>query len=59
MSAEPPETSGSDGIKPIPSGPSDQGEVGEQIDPNKLSAEEQMARYEKELKETDWGHQPC
>ena len=25
----------------------------------KLSAEEQMALYEKELKENDWGHQPC
>ena len=25
----------------------------------KLSPEEQMARYEEELKETDWGHQPC
>ncbi len=24
-----------------------------------LSAEEQMALYEKELKENDWGHQPC
>ena len=24
-----------------------------------LSAEEQMARYEESLKETDWGHQPC
>ena len=24
-----------------------------------LTAEEQMALYEKELKETDWGHQPC
>jgi len=26
---------------------------------NKLSAEEQMARFEEELKENDWGHQPC
>jgi len=24
-----------------------------------LSPEEQMALYEKELKEQDWGHQPC
>ena len=31
-----------------------------QIDPpEKLSAEEQMALYEKALKEDDWGHQPC
>jgi hypothetical protein len=26
---------------------------------NKLSAEEQMALYEQDLKENDWGHQPC
>jgi len=26
---------------------------------NPLTPEEQMALYEKELKETDWGHQPC
>ena len=25
----------------------------------KLSPEEQMALYEKALKEDDWGHQPC
>jgi hypothetical protein len=25
----------------------------------KLSPEEQMALYENDLKETDWGHQPC
>ena len=24
-----------------------------------LSPEEQMALYEKDLKENDWGHQPC
>lgn len=24
-----------------------------------LTAEEQMALYEKKLKEDDWGHQPC
>ena len=24
-----------------------------------LSAEEQMALYEQDLKENDWGHQPC
>ena len=27
--------------------------------PNQLTPEEQMALFEKELKETDWGHQPC
>ena len=26
---------------------------------NALTPEEQMALFEKELKETDWGHQPC
>ena len=29
------------------------------VDPNKLSEEEQMALYEEDLKESDWGHQPC
>jgi hypothetical protein len=24
-----------------------------------LTAEEQMAAYEEDLKESDWGHQPC
>jgi hypothetical protein len=24
-----------------------------------LTPEEQMERFERELKETDWGHQPC
>lgn len=27
--------------------------------PRELTAEEQMALYEKSLKEDDWGHQPC
>jgi hypothetical protein len=26
---------------------------------NLLTPEEQMALFEQELKETDWGHQPC
>jgi len=26
---------------------------------NKLTPEEQMAAFEKDLKENDWGHQPC
>lgn len=29
------------------------------VDPSKLSPEEQMALYEEQLKEDDWGHQPC
>jgi hypothetical protein len=24
-----------------------------------LTPEEQMAKYEEDLKENDWGHQPC
>lgn len=27
--------------------------------PVALTPEEQMAAFERELKETDWGHQPC
>jgi hypothetical protein len=27
--------------------------------PAELTPEEQMARFEEALKETDWGHQPC
>ena len=27
--------------------------------PSPLTPEEQMALFEKELKENDWGHQPC
>jgi len=29
------------------------------LDVSQLTPEEQMARFEKELKENDWGHQPC
>jgi hypothetical protein len=28
-------------------------------EPKKLTPEEQMALFEKDLKENDWGHQPC
>jgi len=31
----------------------------EPISANELTPEEQMALFEKELKENDWGHQPC
>ena len=27
--------------------------------PKPLTPEEQMAAYEEDLKENDWGHQPC
>jgi len=32
---------------------------GEPVPANSLTPEEQMALFEKELKENDWGHQPC
>ena len=31
----------------------------EKVDVSKLTPEEQMALFEKELKDSDWGHQPC
>ena len=34
-------------------------ESAESPSPNQLTPEEQMALFEKELKENDWGHQPC
>ncbi len=37
-----------DGVPPGPPAPE-----------NQLSPEEQMALFEKDLKENDWGHQPC
>ena len=43
---------------PAGSDASDSG-VPEAAPPKKLTVEEQMALYEKELKEGDWGHQPC
>jgi hypothetical protein len=34
-------------------------ELGEAAAPVALTPEQQMAAFERELKETDWGHQPC
>jgi hypothetical protein len=31
----------------------------EPLSNHQLTPEEQMALFEQELKETDWGHQPC
>lgn len=28
-------------------------------DPNELTPEEQMEKFAEQLKEDDWGHQPC
>jgi len=33
--------------------------TGQPAPANSLTPEEQMALFEKELKEKDWGHQPC
>ncbi len=33
--------------------------AGEPATSKKLTEAEQMALYEKELKDNDWGHQPC
>ncbi len=48
--------------KPSESSPpqdKDHEESGDPVDPDELSAEEQLARYEESLKNDDWGHQPC
>jgi hypothetical protein len=46
----------------VPSSPDPAEDASKGVEPaaaEQLSAEEQMALYEKELKENDWGHQPC
>ena len=40
---------------PVPVAPA----PAEAVDVSKLTPEEQMARFAKELQENDWGHQPC
>jgi hypothetical protein len=45
--------SSSDNVTPITPGSV------EPVAPKKLTPEEQMALYEDDLKENDWGHQPC
>jgi hypothetical protein len=51
---------------PVPDKPETEGESiveshgpGEPVPASPLTPEEQMDLYEKELKENDWGHQPC
>jgi len=48
-------------VPPNPSAPSDANSVPspEPPAPDQLTKEEQWALFEKELKESDWGHQPC
>jgi len=43
--------------KPVPGSDTKEPEGREPGKP--LTKEEQMARYEEQLKEDDWGHQPC
>ena len=45
---------------PPSSAPGEKGGSGSaQTSGRELTPDEQMALYEKELKENDWGHQPC
>lgn len=52
------EKSGADGAPPAAKSPADT-ETGAVSSAHPLSADEQMERFAQELKETDWGHQPC
>jgi len=45
--------------KPAATGAADVSPPGAPVPVDQLSPEEQMALFEKELKEKDWGHQPC
>ena len=49
----------SDKGKPQPDGNASAADGSESATPKELTPEEQMALYEKDLKENDWGHQPC
>jgi hypothetical protein len=54
------ESSGKVGPPRLPPGSdADATNAGAPVTSNKLTPEEQMALFEKELKENDWGHQPC
>jgi hypothetical protein len=44
---------------PGPGSDQDGSAPGQAAKSEKLTKEEQMALYEKDLKENDWGHQPC
>jgi len=44
---------------PADKSPVDAPVSGEATPVKKLTPEEQMALFEKDLKENDWGHQPC
>jgi hypothetical protein len=46
-------------IAKLPDGTGDASLPAAPNSPNQLTPEEQMALFEKDLKENDWGHQPC
>ena len=50
-----PAKAGAPRVKPA----SDATATGIPVSPDQLTPEEQMERFAKELKENDWGHQPC
>ena len=55
-----PGSSGAVAASKLPSASdADPSAIGESQPSNKLTPEEQMALFEKDLKENDWGHQPC
>jgi len=55
-----PKTNASDSVAPSgASTPAQNAGAGETPVPGQLTKEEQWALFEKELKESDWGHQPC
>jgi len=55
-----PKTNSSESTSPASAGaPAKNADAGEAPAPNQLTKEEQWALFEKELKESDWGHQPC
>ena len=46
-------------VVPVKSGETIPPAAGAEASPGQLTKEEQWALFEKELKESDWGHQPC
>jgi hypothetical protein len=46
-------------VAPVKSGETNPPAAGGEKSPSQLTKEEQWALFEKELKESDWGHQPC
>jgi hypothetical protein len=59
MPADPNASSSNSDAKPAPPKADSPTSENAKTPVNELTPEEQMERFEKELKETDWGHQPC